>query len=83
MSPMSTVRISRADAAGVRPARFVPRASIPVAAACLVANGLRETLRELLGERCVSNIERMPLRCLWKMSASFASRLYQRPSGTM
>ncbi len=42
----------RADAAGVRPARFVPRASIPIAAACLVANGLRETLHELLGERC-------------------------------
>ena len=34
---------------GVRPLRFVPRASIPIEAACLVANGLRETLRELLG----------------------------------
>jgi flagellar motor switch/type III secretory pathway protein FliN len=41
-----------ADARGVRRTRFVPRASIPVAAACLVANGLRETLRELFGERC-------------------------------
>jgi flagellar motor switch/type III secretory pathway protein FliN len=41
-----------ADARGVRRARFVPRASIPLGAACLVANGLRETLRELFGERC-------------------------------
>jgi flagellar motor switch/type III secretory pathway protein FliN len=40
------------DARGVRGARFVPRSSIPLAAACLVANGLRELLRELLGERC-------------------------------
>lgn len=40
------------DAGGVRRARFIPRSSIPLAAACLVANGLRETLRELLGERC-------------------------------
>ncbi len=32
--------------------RFVPRASIPVEAACVVANGIRETLRELLGESC-------------------------------
>lgn len=36
----------------VRRLRFVPRASIPVEAACVVANGIRETLRELLGERC-------------------------------
>src|SRR6202035_2366080 len=28
------------------------RASIPLEAACVVANGIRETLRELLGERC-------------------------------
>jgi flagellar motor switch/type III secretory pathway protein FliN len=41
-----------ADARGVRRARFVPRPSIPLGAACLVANGLRETLRELFGERC-------------------------------
>jgi flagellar motor switch/type III secretory pathway protein FliN len=41
-----------ADARGVRRARFVPRASIPLGAACLVANGLRETLRELFGEHC-------------------------------
>jgi hypothetical protein len=39
-------------ARGVRRLRFVRRASIPLEAACLVANGLRETLRELLGERC-------------------------------
>jgi hypothetical protein len=39
-------------AAGVRPLRFTPRASIPPATACLVANGLRETLRDLLGTRC-------------------------------
>jgi flagellar motor switch/type III secretory pathway protein FliN len=37
---------------GIRPARFIPRSSIPLSAACLVANGLRETLRELFGERC-------------------------------
>lgn len=42
----------RADASGVRRARFVPRAGIPLGAACLVANGIRETLRELFGERC-------------------------------
>ena len=36
----------------VRPMRFVPRASIPLEAACVVANGIRETLRELLGEQC-------------------------------
>ena len=37
---------------GVRRLRFVPRASIPVEAACVVANGIRETLRELFGEAC-------------------------------
>ena len=36
----------------VRRMRFVPRASIPVEAACVVANGIRETLRELFGETC-------------------------------
>jgi flagellar motor switch/type III secretory pathway protein FliN len=36
----------------VRRSRFVPRASIPVEAACVVANGIRETLRELFGEAC-------------------------------
>lgn len=45
-----------ADAHGVRRARFIPRASIPLGAACLVANGLRETLRELFGERCELSI---------------------------
>jgi flagellar motor switch/type III secretory pathway protein FliN len=37
---------------GVRTLRFAPRASIPLEAACVVANGIRETLRELLGEQC-------------------------------
>lgn len=41
-----------APAGGVRRLRFVPRASIPVEAACVVANGIRETLRELFGETC-------------------------------
>jgi flagellar motor switch protein FliM/N len=36
----------------VRRLRLRPRASIPVEAACVVANGIRETLRELFGERC-------------------------------
>ncbi|HTD37921.1 MAG TPA: FliM/FliN family flagellar motor C-terminal domain-containing protein [Candidatus Limnocylindrales bacterium] len=36
----------------VRRLRFVPRASVPLEIACVVANGVRETLRELLGERC-------------------------------
>jgi flagellar motor switch/type III secretory pathway protein FliN len=44
------------DARGVRRSRFVPRTSLPVGAACLVANGLRETLRELFGERCELSI---------------------------
>jgi len=38
--------------ARVRRLRFVPRSSIPVEAACVVANGIRETLRELFGETC-------------------------------
>jgi flagellar motor switch/type III secretory pathway protein FliN len=37
---------------GARPLRFVERASIPIEAACVVANGVRETLRELFGEAC-------------------------------
>jgi hypothetical protein len=37
---------------GVRALRFCRRSSIPLEAACVVANGLRETLRELLGEAC-------------------------------
>ena len=37
---------------GVRRLRFVPRAPIPIDAACVVANGIRETLRELFGEGC-------------------------------
>lgn len=49
---IADVTFGRPDARGVRALRFVPRSSIPLAAACLVANGLRETLRELFGERC-------------------------------
>ena len=49
---IADLAFGNADARGVRRARFVPRASIPLGAACLVANGLRETLRELFGERC-------------------------------
>lgn len=37
---------------GVRALRFVPRAAIPIDAACLVARRVGETLRELLGEEC-------------------------------
>jgi flagellar motor switch/type III secretory pathway protein FliN len=41
---------------GVRRARFVPRPSLPVDAACVVANGVREALRTLLGEACAVTI---------------------------
>jgi hypothetical protein len=37
---------------GVRRARFVPCPNVPVDAACVVANGVREALRTLLGETC-------------------------------
>ncbi len=37
---------------GVRRARFVPRPNVPIDAACVVANGVREALRTLLGEAC-------------------------------
>jgi hypothetical protein len=37
---------------GVRRARFVARPNVPVDAACVVANGVREALRTLLGEPC-------------------------------
>ena len=37
---------------GLRRARFVRRPGIPLDAACVVANGVREVLRELLGESC-------------------------------
>lgn len=36
----------------VRSARFARRSNVPLAAACLVAGGLRETLRELFGTAC-------------------------------
>ena len=41
-----------APAGGVRRLRLVPRAALPLAAACAVANGVREALRELLGAHC-------------------------------
>jgi flagellar motor switch/type III secretory pathway protein FliN len=40
----------------VRRARFVRRPSLPVDAACVVANGVREALRTLLGEACTVTI---------------------------
>ncbi len=36
----------------VRAPRFVPQPGVPVDAACVVANGVREALRALLGEAC-------------------------------
>jgi hypothetical protein len=42
--------------ASVRRARFVLRPSLPVDAACVVANGVREALRTLLGEACTVTI---------------------------
>jgi flagellar motor switch/type III secretory pathway protein FliN len=38
--------------AGVRRATFVRRAPVPLDTACVVANGVREALREVLGESC-------------------------------
>jgi flagellar motor switch/type III secretory pathway protein FliN len=40
----------------VRQARFVRRPALPVDAACVVANGVREGLRTLLGEACAVTI---------------------------
>jgi flagellar motor switch/type III secretory pathway protein FliN len=40
----------------VRRTRFVPRPNLPVDAACVVANGVREALRTLLGETCTLTI---------------------------
>ena len=37
---------------GVRRLRFIPHAAVSVEAACVVANGVRETLRELFGDAC-------------------------------
>jgi hypothetical protein len=37
---------------GVRRLRFVPRAPLPLDAACRAANGIRETLRTLFGRTC-------------------------------
>lgn len=41
-----------ASADGLRRLRFTPRAPVPLDAARAVANGVRETLHELLGESC-------------------------------
>jgi len=41
---------------GIRRARFVRRPGLPVDAACVVANGVREALRTLLGESCTVTI---------------------------
>src|ERR1700733_14559313 len=40
----------------IRQARFVRRPGLPVDAACVVANGVREALRTLLGESCAVTI---------------------------
>ena len=53
---IADLSFDRADSTGVRRVRFVPRASIPLGAACLVANGIRETLRELFGQACELSI---------------------------
>jgi flagellar motor switch/type III secretory pathway protein FliN len=42
--------------AGVRRIRFVPRPNVPVDAACVVANGVREALRALLDAGCALTI---------------------------
>jgi len=42
--------------AGLRRVRFVPRPSLPVDAACVVANGVREALRTLLDDACAVTI---------------------------
>ena len=44
------------DRGGVRRARFVPCPRLPVDAACVLANGVREALRTLLGEACAVTI---------------------------
>jgi flagellar motor switch/type III secretory pathway protein FliN len=41
---------------GIRRARFVACPGLPVDAACVVANGVREALRTLLGEACTVTI---------------------------
>ena len=49
---IAELTFGRPDAAGLRLPHFARRSSIPVGAACVVASGIRETLRELFGERC-------------------------------
>jgi flagellar motor switch/type III secretory pathway protein FliN len=41
---------------GLRRVRFVPRPSLPLDAACVVANGVREALRALLDDACALTI---------------------------
>jgi hypothetical protein len=41
---------------GLRRLRFVPRPSLPLDAACVVANGMREALRALLDDACTVTI---------------------------
>jgi flagellar motor switch/type III secretory pathway protein FliN len=52
---IATLSFERTQRA-VRRARIVPRPSLPVDAACVVANGVREGLRTLLGETCAVTI---------------------------
>jgi flagellar motor switch/type III secretory pathway protein FliN len=40
----------------IRRIRFVPRPNVPIDAACVVANGMREALRTLLGAACALTI---------------------------
>lgn len=49
---IAELTFGRPDARGVRAPSFVRRSTIPIGAACVVASGIRETLRELFGERC-------------------------------
>lgn len=49
---IADLTFDRPDADGVRCPRFVPHASIPISAACLIASSLREMLRELFGSAC-------------------------------
>jgi len=49
---IADLRFAPAGPERVRPARFVPRSSIPVGAACLAASRARECVREILGDPC-------------------------------
>ncbi len=63
----------------IRPARFVRRSHVPLAAACVVASSLRETLRELVGACEVvlgepAAIDEMAWRALARGSHCFLTR---------